>query len=93
VEEGAIKGKNNVKMCYGKQFLKSAGDCNYVLRYRTRGLVVLWDIGGLPTELVNKMKMTAKNINSDHSMELVYFIRFLLMPKQLWRSCIMEQNW
>jgi hypothetical protein len=29
MKDGAIKGKNNVKMGHGKQFLRSAGDCNY----------------------------------------------------------------
>jgi hypothetical protein len=53
---------------------------------------VLWDIGGLLTELVNGTKMTKKSISIDNSMNPVYFIRYSLMPKQLWRSCIMEQS-
>ena len=62
-----------------------------LLRDRARGLSVLWDIGVLPTELVNEMKLMAKSISIDHGTKLVYCIRYLLIPKQLWRSRIMEQ--
>jgi hypothetical protein len=75
MKDGAIKKKNNVKMSHGKQFLRSAGDFNY--------------FGIRPKDcrccgILNQTKLKAKSKSIDHSTKLVYFLRYLLIKKQLW---------